>query len=363
MAYLEQAVHRISLLVALLIVVAGVACGGYDDEPGTAIASATAVAARPADTAPTDGFSANSSVVKTANLFLSSLNDSQRESALYSYDDAARSNWSNLPAGVPRFDRNGVRTGDLDRSQTEAMFVFLASALSADGYETILGIVGADAFLSEDEGEDRFGDYNYWLAFFGEPSDANIWGWQFGGHHLAVNVTVSGGRSYLSPTFVGVEPASYPGGAAIITPLDSHRQAGVNLINSLDDPQKVAAKLAHRPDGIHSGAGQDGVIPPLEGFMAAGMTGEQRDLLVDVIAQWVGMLDSSSSSARLAEIRSELEQTHFSWHDGGGESIYFRVQGPSLIIEFSTESDPGEDSTHYHSIYRNPVNEYGDSLR
>ena len=362
MGYCKRAMCRISLLAALSIVLAGVACGGYDDEPGSAVASATAVAARPDVTAPAVGFSAHSSAVDAANSFLGSLSDSQREEALYSFDDAVRSNWSNLPAGVPRFDRNGVRTGDLDQAQTEALFVFLASALSAAGYETVLGIVGADAYLSVDEGEDRFGDYNYWIAFFGEPSDANLWGWQFGGHHLAVNVTVSGGRSYLSPTFLGVEPASYPAGAATVTPLDSHGQAGVDLINSLDENQKAAARLYSRPGRIHTGAGQDGVIPSLEGFGASGLTGEQRELLVDVVAQWVGMLDFSSSSARLAEIRSELEQTHFAWHDGGGESIYFRVQGPSLIIEFSTESDPSENSTHYHSIYRNPANEYGHAL-
>lgn len=33
--------------------------------------------------------------------------------------------------------------------------------------------------------------------------------------------------------------------------------------------------------------------------------------------------------------------------------------GPSLLIEFSTQSALGAAGGHYHSIYRNPTNEYG----
>ena len=44
--------------------------------------------------------------------------------------------------------------------------------------------------------------------------------------------------------------------------------------------------------------------------------------------------------------------------DGSGP-IYYRIQGPSLIIEFSTQGDVGSDAGHYHSVYRDPTNEYG----
>ena len=213
------------------------------------------------------------------------------------------------------------------------------------------------------ESDDQFGDDNYWLAFFGEPSDTNVWGWQFGGHHLAINVTVADGRSYLSPTFVGVEPASYTTGVATVAPLDSHLQAGLALISALDEGQRAAATLSNRPDEIYTGAGQDGVIPPIEGARAAGWSDAQRQLLLDVIAQWVGMLDASSSRARLAEIQTELDDTYLAWHgDNGAGSVYYRVQGPSLIIEFSTEDAVTGNGSHYHTIYRNPPNEYGNGV-
>ena len=71
------------------------------------------------------------------------------------------------------------------------------------------------------------------------------------------------------------------------------------------------------------------------------------------------MLDRSSSRARMAEIESELEAVIFAWHRDAGGSLYYRIQGPSLIIESSTEGDPPECTSHYHTVYRNPVNEFG----
>ena len=70
---------------------------------------------------------------------------------------------------------------------------------------------------------------------------------------------------------------------------------------------------------------------------------------------------AASAQARLAEITAELPDTHFAWHgntDGNGR-IYYRIQGATLIIEFSTQGNLGGDGGHYHSIYRDPTNEYG----
>ena len=67
--------------------------------------------------------------------------------AMHAIDDPVRPNWSNLPSGILDFDRNGVRIGDLDDRRVAAMFAFLASALSSDGYGTVVDVVGADEVL------------------------------------------------------------------------------------------------------------------------------------------------------------------------------------------------------------------------
>lgn len=303
-----------------------------------------------------------SPAVSAATAFLESLSSEQRVTAVLELGDSRRSNWSNLPPGSVRFERNGVRIGDLDLEQTDALHHFLAVAMSPAGYEVVTGIVRAEDALAESRGGDRsrFSAENYWLAFFGEPSDQAPWGWQFGGHHLAVNVTVVEGRSYLSPTFLGIEPATFVHGNATAAPLDPFANAGRAVIRELDGEAKALATLASRPNGIQTGAGRDGVVPEIEGAAAGDWSAEQQQVLLHAIELWVGVLDATSAQARMDEIGSELDDLHFAWHgevDRG--PIYFRIQGPSLIIEFSTEGRLGGGGSHYHSLYRDPSNEYG----
>ena len=298
-----------------------------------------------------------------ANAFLNLLTESERSSIVYALDDPKRSNWSNLPAGLVRFDRNGIRIGDLNNDQTTALNEFLALSLSADGYRTVMEVVGADGVLAQSSNSRRlrFGADNYWLAFFGQPSATEPWGWQFGGHHLAFNVAVGADHLTMSPTFIGVEPASYATGSQTAAPMEEELQAGLMLINSLAEDQQTAAKVRRRPQETYTGAGKDGVIPNFEGSWVSVWSPGQQQSLLETVALWVGMMPNPSASLRLAEIESDLDETYFAWNgnlDGSG-SIYYRIQGPQLIIEFSTQGRVAASGGHYHSVYRDPTNEYG----
>lgn len=309
------------------------------------------------------GGGTSQAVVAAAQGFLNSLAAEQRATAMYAFDDPRRAKWSNLPAEMSR--RNGVRIRDLDAAQRAALGDFLATALSPEGYATVQGVVGAEDALGESwwAGLLGWGSDNYFLAFFGEPAADHAWGWQFGGHHLAVNVTVVAGRSYLSPTFVGIDPAVYERDGVTAMPMAAQAAAGRALFQGLDGAAQQAARLDLRPAAageILTGAGQDGVIPPLAGSKAGDWPAAQRQRLLDTIALWVGMLPEESAQARMTEIAADLEETSFAWHSAGEGSgpIYYRIQGPTLIIEFSNE-DVAAEGGHYHSVYRNPLNEYG----
>ena len=308
--------------------------------------------------------------------FLGTLSATQRAEAVLSFDDARRSNWSNLPPGLFN-DRNGVRLGDLTATQAEAAHRFLARALSADGHATTMAVVGAEDALAADSlvGGFYWSSGNYWLAFFGEPaSGAQVgtgadatpatarreqpWGWQFGGHHLAINMSVVGERSFLSPTFVGVEPARYETAAGTVAPLAEHRAAGLAIMNALDDTQRGQAFADARPSqGALTGAGKDGVVPEVDGIAVGAWNAALQERLVDLVGLWLRMMPAESAVQRLAEVREDLGRTYFTWHGAtdGAHPIYYRVQGPRLIVEFSTQGDDG----HEHSIYRDPTNEYG----
>ena len=299
-----------------------------------------------------------------ARAFLDTLSQQQRAEAVLDFDDSRRSRWSNLPPSM-FYNRNGVALGDLAAVQAEAAHRFLATALSADGYATAMAVVGAEDQLAKGSfaGRMLWSSGNYWLAFFGEPAATGEapWGWQFGGHHLAINMTVAGGRSYLSPTFVGIEPARYAGAAGTVAPLAEHLAAGLALVDALDETQRRGAVASTRPPETLTGAGKDGFVPDLEGGAVGAWNAALQQQLLDLVGLWTRMMPADSATARLAEVRGDIGETYFAWHGdaSGADGIYYRVQGPRLIVEFSTQGRVSADGGHYHSIYRDPTNEYG----
>ena len=299
-----------------------------------------------------------------ANRLLEALDPAQARAAVLPADSRLIVNWSNLPAGRTGFERNGVRIGDLGDSGRVALFDFLEAALSPAGTELVRGIIAAESVLADAPRASGLGWHpdNYWLAFFGEPAPGAQWSWQFGGHHLAINVAVTAsGAMSMSPTFIGIEPARFLLDGAAMAPLRDHAADAVALLNALPDDQRSAAVVARRPRELYAGAGRDGVVPPLEGSRVVGWpAGRQRQLL-DLVARWVGVMPPAAADRRLTEIETDLPNLRFAWHgpaDGSG-SFYYRIQGPTLLIEFSTRGSLGAEGGHYHSIYRNPTNEYG----
>ena len=117
--------------VALATIVS-TACADEASPPGE-----SAPAPAPASTPATGAAADTTTSVAAAQAFLGTLTAEQHTAALLALDEPARANWSNLPAGVVQFKRNGVRIGDLNADQTAAMHRFLAAALSADGYATV----------------------------------------------------------------------------------------------------------------------------------------------------------------------------------------------------------------------------------
>lgn len=299
-----------------------------------------------------------------AGELLDALGAEQRRVAVLPRDSRLRSNWSNLPSGILDFERNGVRLGDLDEEQMRLARRVLQAAFGVRGYEMFGGVLAAEAVLGKTRRAARMGwsEANYWLAFFGEPSADGDWAVQFGGHHLVANIAFAGGRvRSMSPTFLGIEPARYQLAGRSVAPMQGILDSAMRLMAVLTPEQRRGASTGRRPREVYAGPQKDGFIPPVEGAEVRAWSAPQRAALLALAEHWVAMQPAAAARARLAEIEAGLDDSHFAWHgraDGRG-AIYFRLQGPRLILEFSTEGRVGSDGGHYHSVYRDPTREYG----
>jgi Protein of unknown function (DUF3500) len=333
-----------------------------------AAAMTQATQTTPLAAAQTPAQTMTSKMVSAANAFLATLDESQRQRVLFPFDDdRQRARWSNLPtAFVPR---GGIALGELSAAQRSAALALVAAGLSRRGFEKIEQIVQGDEVLRISQGNNpNFGKDLYYLSLLGKPSEKNPWMLQFGGHHLALNVTVAAERGVLTPTLTGAQPALYTSNDKTVRPLGAESDKALALLQSLDEPQRRQAILSYRLADLVLGPGEDGKTIQPEGLKASAMSERQRALLLEVMAQWAGIIDESDAAARMAELKADIGDTWFAWSGpvtaspGRNITAYYRIQGPHVVIEYAPQRLGGDPSMHVHTMYRDPTNDYGRRL-
>ena len=213
-----------------------------------------------------------------------------------------------------------------------------------------------------------FGKDLYYFSFLGMPSETAPWILQFGGHHLALNITIIGERGLLTPSLTGAQPALYASGGKTIRPLGQESDKAIALLNALDETQKKQAILNYRVGDLVLGPGQDGRTIVPEGLKVSALNDKQRAMLLDVIGEWTGIVHDSAAAVRMAQMKADLSATWFAWsgpttvQPGRNITAYYRIQGPHLIIEYAPQQMGGDPSNHVHTIYRDPTNDYGQGL-
>jgi len=305
-------------------------------------------------------------IATAANKFLATLDDAQRGRVIFDFkDESQRKRWSNLPTGI--FKRAGLRVGDLTKPQREAVLALLAAALSPQGYEKILQIMEGDEMLKKNDsgGRVKFGHDEYYLSLVGQPSTSEPWMIQFGGHHLALNITLVGEQSTLTPSHTGAQPAIYELEGKIVRPLGRETDKAFALIGALDEGQRKQAVLGFQMHDLVLGPGRDGQMIQPEGIKGSDLTEKQRAMLLDLAGEWTGIMHEAIAKAKMEELKQHIVETWFAWSGPTekGSAAYFRIQGPTVIIEYAPQR-MGEDATkHLHTIYRDPTNDYGAKWR
>jgi hypothetical protein len=353
---------------------------------------------------------ATARMVKAANTFLSTLDAKQRQSVLFAFDDEQqRARWSNFPTVVVA--RGGISLKEMNSTQRAAAMALVASALSRRGLEKVEQIMEGDEVNKVEDaknppfggngspkgnggppanggpppggggppsgnGANRppfggpgggaiFGKDLYYISILGTPSETNPWMLQFGGHHLALNITIAGERGVLTPTLTGAQPALYTKDGKTVRPLGQESDKALALLNSLDDTQRKQAILSYQLADLVLGPGQDGKTIVPEGLKASAMNEKQRAMLLDVIAEWADIIHESAAEARMAQLKADINETWFSWSGPTTAAprknitAYYRIQGPHLVIEYAPQTLGGDPAMHVHTMYRDPTNDYG----
>lgn len=375
-------VRRYTALVSTVLLAAGVSLGacsaGADAETSTATttASSTSSASTESTSDATSTSETISSTATAAQEFLDTLSDEERETVLYDYDDETKTtSWSNFP--VTFVDRAGLNLADLTEEQQTAALAVLENLLSDEAYETVEGIMNGDEYLEENSSttEDSLGQY--YIAFFGDPSDTDAFEVQFGGHHLGINASLDGEADDITfaPTHLGVQPAVYTDkNGDEVQPFDNIYTDAFAFYDSLTEEQQETLTSG---DVTMCAPGDTCDFETGEGLSGADLNDEQKELLLDLIANWSEMSDEESNETTRAEIEATLDETVIAWSGettydmDSGDGINFSISGPNVYVALEAQQgSAGADVDgvntsgwgHVHSIYRDPSNDYAGSV-
>jgi hypothetical protein len=333
-----------------------------------------------------------------ADALLSNLTRDQLTKALFPFEDEdERRDWDFIPKYRPK----GLPLREMSDRQQVLAHQLLASALSLPGYTRAVSIMSFENVLRElnapraglAAAEFRHAG-KYQFSFFGEPHAEQTWGWRMVGHHVAVNFTIVDGR-YVAPTplLFGSEPAQF----GVFRPLIDDEDRGFLLLDSLEAAQRQQAIIhdVAPPDfvtrvvkklgdeelpGDHELGFDHYVISEQDretlkwirnqakGLPGASMNTRQMAYFRDVISAYVDRLPEEPARLHLERMeRAGLEQFTFAWagHPERGEPHYYRVQGPSFLVEFENAqvgAGLAGEANHIHTVWRDPDNDFGDDV-
>jgi hypothetical protein len=301
-------------------------------------------------------------MAEAATHFLASLSAEQRQKAQFSFDDPQRENWNFIP-----MERAGLPLKAMQPNQQHLAMNLLHSALSHRGFSKALNIMALEQILQEmEKGSGPKRDASmYHFYIFGEPSTSLTWGWRVEGHHLSVSVTlVDGQKVATTPSFLGANPAEVKQGAQEgLRVLRAEEDLARELLKSLSPEQREVAVLKiDVPTDIINGPARAASLLEPQGLAAKQMSQEQRKVLMALVREYVHTYRPELAREDMRKIRdSGVQNIHFAWvgSDQRGQGHYYRVQGPSFVLEYDNTQN---NANHIHCVWRDVENDFGADL-
>lgn len=282
---------------------------------------------------------------------------------LFRFDVEERYNWHFIPR-----NRKGISLGELNSYQREAAMNLLRTALSDTGFTKTISIVQLESILSEVENRsanDKTRDpAKYYFSIFGNPLIDSIWGWRLEGHHVSLNFSTMNNRLVSgTPGFLGANPAvvlSGPEKGKQI--LQDETRLGFALLLSLDKEQIEQTVFdTQAPFDIITGASRKAVINNPQGILYGELNSTQQKIFMQLLSIYIHRYTRLFAAVMMKEIESAgLHNLRFAWagatKPGLGNRHYYRIQGPTIIIEYDNTQN---NANHIHTVIRDLKNDFG----
>ena len=306
---------------------------------------------------------ASPSLVKAAMAFTDQLDNAQKEKALLEYSAKERVNWQFVPLPT----RKGLPMMEMKPEQQKVAHDLLRTAVSQIGYEKATKIMSLENVLrklEKDPSSDRRNPLKYYFTLYGKPGASEHWGLSIEGHHLSLNFVMQGDKIIDStPQFFATNPAELKdnygeGFEKGLRVLREEETLAFELLASLNAEQRKKVMLAGAvPKEIRGAAEPQPPQTPAEGVTAASLDAKQKEVLRKLLHAYSDKMRSEVSKGRWELIeKAGFDKVAFAWSgaDHPGVGHYYRVQGPTFVVEFiNVQADAaGNPANHIHCVWR-----------
>ena len=327
-----------------------------------------------ATTTSCDGETGVAKIVCLANSFLATLTTTQQSSVVLTLNLTNAKRWSNLPCGLSC--RNGLLFSSLTTAQQTAALALIQAATgttTGEGYDEFTQIRAADDYLGQTAS--GYSSGNYVIAFLGTPSTTGKWMLQFGGHHLAQNITYDAGAvTSITPLHEAVEPkGSFTvSGTTYTGPIESEHTAMQEMLGALSSTELTTAKISGSfSDCLMVPGSTTNTFPTTkQGIQVSALSATVQAKVLAAIAAWVNDVDDATAATFLATYKSEIANTYVCYASntsataGNASSFltantdYVRIDGPSVWIELACQNGVVLSGVHYHTVMRDHNRDY-----
>ena len=288
----------------------------------------------------------------------------QQKQATLPFDHEERSFWHFTPS-----PHRGLIWETMNSNQRQALTRLLATGLSEKGLSKTREIMALEGVLRDLEGREKDDRYRhpelYYFMLFGQPGNGP-WGWRYEGHHVSLNYTSVSNKVSVTPAFMGANPAEVPHGPekgkrVLAKEEDMAREL---LASFRQDQLKQVVIAGKAPDEIVTGMDRKAMLDKREGLKYKQMDSNQQQLLRALVQNYLDNMEGGIAKEQLNEIEAEgWENIYFAWagamERGPGKAHYYRLHGPSLLIEYDNIQN---NANHIHTVWRDLKNDFGEDL-